>query len=173
MARWISPLLLVLASVGAFVLVHPATRPDPERIYDRAERSYLAHDFAAVERGCRQVLLLRPDHGPSRVLLHEVQYVLKLRPPTQEDYGRYWESKFGISRSQGTEIVLRRAERALAEGNAAEAEDDYRRVLASLNESPRGGETNRQTLRALAGIRKLNAPARPRRRRRGRPPPAC
>ena len=56
--------------------------------YDAARRSYLAQDWDAAEAGFRECLKIRPDDGPSCVLLERIQFLR--RNPPGKDWNGVW-----------------------------------------------------------------------------------
>jgi hypothetical protein len=136
-----------------------APQPDPAQVLEEVSDAYLADRFQEVEDLCRQALRRDPRHVPCHVLLHEVEYVLGHRVATQADFSRYWESKFGIGRSQGARIVLHRAEMALDAGDFVAAEDDLAGALGSIHGIRDVDERRLLTERALVALRRLPTPA--------------
>jgi hypothetical protein len=130
-------------------------QPDPAQILEEAADAYLADRFQKVEDLCRQALNREPRHRPFHILLHEVEYVLGHRAATQADLSRFWESKFGIGRSQGVRIVLDRAEAALDAGDFVAAGYDLAGALGSIHGIHAVDERRVLTERALVALRRL------------------
>lgn len=56
--------------------------------YDQARRMYLAQEWGSAETAFRECLKIRPNDGPSRVLLERIQF-LRRNPPGQ-DWNGVW-----------------------------------------------------------------------------------
>ncbi len=56
--------------------------------YDEARRSYLGQDWDLAEKGFRECLQIRPDDGPSSVLLERIQFLR--RNPPGKDWNGVW-----------------------------------------------------------------------------------
>ena len=56
--------------------------------YDAARRSYLAQDWDTAEASFRECLQIRPNDGPSRVLLERIQFLR--RNPPGKDWNGVW-----------------------------------------------------------------------------------
>jgi len=56
--------------------------------YNAAQRNYLAQDWASAEAGFRECLEIRPNDGPSRVLLERIE-LLRKNPPGK-DWNGVW-----------------------------------------------------------------------------------
>jgi adenylate cyclase len=56
--------------------------------YDAARRMYLGQDWDLAETGFRECLQIRPDDGPSRVLLERIQFLR--RNPPGDDWNGVW-----------------------------------------------------------------------------------
>jgi adenylate cyclase len=56
--------------------------------YAAARRMYLGQDWDLAETGFRECLQIRPDDGPSRVLLERIQFLR--RNPPGDDWNGVW-----------------------------------------------------------------------------------
>lgn len=160
MARWIVPVLLSLAAAASFCCVHPRARlqarailagEDADHHYRLAESRYAGMMPEDARAACRNALALDPSHLAARALQLELD--LREHDALDDDYGRYWLSKFGVSREDGIEIVLDRADRALKANQSCAARDDYLAALAWLRESPPSPRKDLQLSRAIAGLK--------------------
>jgi len=57
--------------------------------YDIARKSYLAQDWDTAEKAFRECLQIRPNDGPSRVLLQRIQFLR--RNPPGKDWNGVWQ----------------------------------------------------------------------------------
>ena len=57
--------------------------------YDIARKSYLAQDWDTAEKAFRECLQIRPNDGPSRVLLERIQFLR--RNPPGKDWNGVWQ----------------------------------------------------------------------------------
>jgi len=76
-----------------FELMSPAGQLSEESVrlrdrYDAARRSYLAQEWDLAETTFRQCLQIRPNDGPSRVLLERIQFLR--RNPPGKDWNGVW-----------------------------------------------------------------------------------
>ena len=76
------------------LLSAPGVQPSAEMLrlrefYEQGLRSYAAQDWDPAESSFRECLLLRPNDGPSRVLLDRIQQLR--RDPPGNDWKGVWQ----------------------------------------------------------------------------------
>ncbi len=133
---------------------------DADEVYRVAERQYMAGDFENAELSCWKALKQDPRHAPARALAQELHFLLGKGGGSTDD-DRPWGCPRVKEYQQmhvELEIALARGNGHVLDGDRAQAEREYRRILEYAKWMPETPEFQRAAERARLGLAHLPRP---------------